>query len=130
MKYSSIIRPVFLVNNYSSSNSDERVTRRTNAKPSYYMSWGGQTFFYDLIDPHWVCLGTHRHPWHYDLAWAKIILGFWVQKLHNANWNAKQSGIFKNIVKNKKYIHFMLQFWHDSFRYWANLYCRKMNFVL
>ena len=39
MKNSSIIRPVFLVNNYSSSNSDERVTRRTNAKPTYIASF-------------------------------------------------------------------------------------------
>ena len=39
-------------------------------------------------------------------------------------------GFSKILWKNKKYIHFMLQFWHDSFRYWVNLYCRKMNFVL
>ena len=27
------------------------------------MSWGGPKIFCDLTDPHWVCLGTHRHPW-------------------------------------------------------------------
>ena len=44
---------------------------------------------------------------HYDLARAKIILGFWVQKLHNANWNAKKSGIFKNIEKKPKNIYIL-----------------------
>ena len=32
---------------------------------------------------------------HYDLSREKIILGFLVYKLHNANWNAKQSDFFK-----------------------------------
>jgi len=27
------------------------------------MSWGDKKNFCDLTDPHWVCLGTHRHPW-------------------------------------------------------------------
>ena len=27
------------------------------------MSWGDKKKFCDLTDPHWVCLGTHRHPW-------------------------------------------------------------------
>ena len=31
---------------------------------------------------------------HYDLARAKIILGFLVYKLHNENRNAKQSDFF------------------------------------
>ena len=50
-------------------------------------TWGIWGQFYDINIP--------RLPLHYDLSREKIILGFLVYKLHNANWNAKQSDFFK-----------------------------------
>ena len=41
---------------------------------------------------------------HYDLARAKIILGFFDYKLQNANWNAKQGDFFKHIKKKTQKI--------------------------
>ena len=38
-----------------------------------------------------LCIDTR----HYDLSQEKIIFSFLVYKLHNANWNAKQSDFFK-----------------------------------
>ena len=35
------------------------------------MSWGGPKIFCDLTDPHWVCLGTHRHPWELSSEFLK-----------------------------------------------------------
>ena len=40
--------------------------------------------------------GNPREPERYDLSREKIILGFMVYKLHNANSNAKQSDFFKH----------------------------------
>ena len=42
------------------------------------------------------------YPRHYDLPRAKIILGFLVQKLQNANRDANQGDFFNNIVKLRK----------------------------
>ena len=61
------------------------------------MSWGGQKFFCDLTDPHWACLGTHRHPWELPSGYLKRanFFVFWaISKISKANNVFDKFGIF------------------------------------
>ena len=61
------------------------------------MSWGGQKIFCDLTDPHWVCLGTHRHPWELpsrSLERANFFVFWAISKISKANNVFDKFGIF------------------------------------